>query len=269
VEVRDGHKGRLRQDWVLSLANRRPTLALTPGSRQLTLKVGDQQEFRAQVTDPDGDTAQTSFSLDGKSVAKGSSYRFQAARAGAYKLVARAVDPAGAAASRSVRIQVDPVATPKPKPPPKPKPTPAPATKPKPTAKPAVVAAVKTPAPVEDPQVTPAAAGAAAERAGLDALKEYEAAYEARDVGRLARVWLMNRNQRQSMAGFFEDVENLSVDVEIKSVTVENETVYIDFDQTIRSESRARLPKKAALMTATVIPRAGGRWVISSILPRG
>ena len=105
--------------------------------------------------------------------------------------------------------------------------------------------------------------------AGVAALQEYKSAYEALDVGRLSRVWLMNRSQKKAMKSMFRDVKVLALDLKILDVTVEDESVFIDFDQRITSQGRARISSKPARMTATVIPQAGGRWVISSILPRG
>ena len=105
--------------------------------------------------------------------------------------------------------------------------------------------------------------------AGVAALREYESAYEALDVGRLSRVWIMNRNQKKAMTTMFKDVKSLALDLKILGVTVEDESVSIDFDQKIKSQGKFRISSKPARMTATVIPQAGGRWVISSILPRG
>ena len=143
----------------------------------------------------------------------------------------------------------------------------------KPSQPPKVAAAPKPPVarptqPKPAPEPTPAAAPKRdAKKAGLDALREYESAYEARDIGRLARVWLINRNQRNSLKHFFNDVDSISMDVKIVDVYTENESVYIDFVQSFTSEGRARLKRKPANMTATVIPRGNGKWVISSILP--
>ncbi|MFP8879090.1 MAG: hypothetical protein VCE43_06330 [Myxococcota bacterium] len=105
--------------------------------------------------------------------------------------------------------------------------------------------------------------------AGVAALREYESAYEALDIGRLSRFWIMNRNQKKAMATMFKDVKTLALDLKILGVIVEDDSVYVDFDQKIKSQGRARTSSKPTRMTATVIPQAGGRWVISSILPRG
>ena len=75
--------------------------------------------------------------------------------------------------------------------------------------------------------------------------------------------------KKKAMATMFKDVKTLALDLKILGVIVEDDSVYVDFDQKIKSQGRARTSSKPTRMTATVIPQAGGRWVISSILPRG
>jgi hypothetical protein len=121
--------------------------------------------------------------------------------------------------------------------------------------------------PVRSARAEPSA-GESAENAGVAALREYEAAYEALDIARLARIWSMNRNERRTMAALFQDAQRISLELEIQTVQVEDESVYIDFDQVVREVGQASLTGRPARMTATVIPQAAGHWVISSILPR-
>ncbi len=273
VTVDDGHQGLIEQTWQLSFDNRQPNLSLSPSSRSVALSVGEKYEFEANATDPDGESVRYAFAVNGEQVSTKPRYTFVAERAGSFEVTARAIDGGGASVRKSVQIKVAAkapppqvaVAKPKTAPPP-PAVTKPRAPEPIATPEPAPVVVAKIPTPAPSP---PTAAKADPNSSGVAALREYESAYESLDVGRLSRVWIMNRNQKKAMTTMFKDVKSLTLDLTILGVTVEDESVHIDFDQKITSQGRARISSKPARMTATVIPQAGGRWIISSILPRG
>jgi hypothetical protein len=270
VTVDDGHGGQVEQAWKLAFRNRKPELRLSPSGRNITMRVGEKKEFHARGKDPDGEDLRYSFRLNGRQVSTRNKYTFKADKPGRYEIAARAIDGGGASASSTIKVRVKAVEKPVEKPaevakvePPKPEAKPEPKPKPKPKARPKPVPpkTKKATKPSSDSR-----AGAAS--AGRAVLREYESAYEARDVARMGRVYIMNRNQKQAMGAMFNDTTSVNVEVEIVGVTVENESVYIDFNQSVSSEGKARLSGKTAHMTATVIPQGGGRWIISSILPR-
>jgi serine/threonine-protein kinase len=115
------------EEWSLRLRNERPELRIEPrGDVQLT--VGGRQRFTAEARDPDGDAVTTEFLLDGRSVAVGDHYDFEARTPGRHTLLVRSRDARGADNSGRRAITVaarapEPVAPPPPPSPPDPAPS--------------------------------------------------------------------------------------------------------------------------------------------------
>jgi hypothetical protein len=240
VTVEDGNGGVAETAWSLAFTNRKPVVALTPRQREVRLQVGDTQEFQLDASDPDGESVRITYSIDGEPVASEPRFRFVAREVGQFELVARATDPGGASGRAALKLIVDPAGDVAP-----------PSTQTRGAPRPDVTASSQ-----------PAA------RAGLAALREYEAAYEALDIDRLSEVWIMTRTERKTMSMVFGDSKRIHLDLEVQSVYVEDESVLIEFDQSVRGEGARPVSGEPARMKATVVPQAGGSWVISSIQPR-
>jgi hypothetical protein len=235
VTVEDGHQGSFTEEWGLVPVNRPPILSVVPLDPETELEEGQRLTFRVQAEDPDGDAIDTAFLVGGKRVASGSSYEYRAVAPGSYALEARVTDPWGATSRQERRIRVV-SRTPEP-------PSPAP------------VAA----APPEDPK-----------EVAMSTLREYAAAYEARSLDRLSRVWVMNPEQKDAMRELFDRVDDVAVRIDRPNVVVGNGMVFVHFDQSVEARgTRAMIDGgKPRPMTATLIPRGDGSWIISSILPR-
>lgn len=251
VQISDGHGGSQTESWDISVRNRRPKLSLSPANKR-SLEVGQRLTFRAKASDPDGDSVDTEFSLDGTPIGDGETFEFRAEKPGTYVVSARATDAGGASVNLERTVTVRPVQVAAVSPP---KPTPRPASRP-PTPDTKAPTAAKPPA--VDPVVQ-------ARKAAFATLVEYEAAYEAQDIDRLSKVWLMNTRQHNAMRTFFSAMDDVALTIERKDVTVSSDKVTIDFDQQVRA--RGLNPTTAAL-TATLVRRGSDKWAISSIGPR-
>lgn len=108
---RQGDSQQVSRRWNLSVSNTRPKLSLRPTGAP-TLEVGDRLDFSAQASDPDGDRVRVEFLMNGKKVATGGSFQFQAREPGRYTVTARAVDESGAVTSleRTIQVREDPAA---------------------------------------------------------------------------------------------------------------------------------------------------------------
>jgi serine/threonine-protein kinase len=95
VRVADPLGAELKESWDIAVVNAKPRLQLSPGGN-VKLSPGDRQSFTARADDPDGDTVTTEFLLDGRKVAAGERYDFQAEQEGTFTLLVRATDAQGA-----------------------------------------------------------------------------------------------------------------------------------------------------------------------------
>jgi serine/threonine-protein kinase len=255
VHAEDDDGGSINERWDVTVEHRKPELHLLPAGVQAPLDLGERREYRIEANHPDGDPITTRFLLDGKPVAEGSLFTFRADKPGNFVLTARATDPQGAVASVDRRIEVRAKAEPAPVPAPEPARTQ--------TAAPALARATPpeesaNAAPHRDPR-----------EAALAALAEYKAAYESRNIDRLARVWIMNATQRARMKDTFENADSIDVRIEQHEVVVEEDSVTINFRQELTLTGPSMTTKGAASENvATVIRRAGDQWVISSIYQR-
>lgn len=101
---------------------------------------------------------------------------------------------------------------------------------------------------------------------GIALLKEYEAAYQAQDIERLARVWDMNPFERLTMSTLFANYESLSMSVVPRAVHRSGRGLFVDFDQT---SGRLQGRILEARFRASMIRRSSGEWVILSLKRRG
>jgi hypothetical protein len=106
VRVSDGRGGELLESWSVRVANQPPRLALTPEDPELIVRPGESVDFRAVATGADGGPARTDFRLDGRAVARGSHYTFQARQPGSHKLEVVATDAGGVQSRQLRRIEV-------------------------------------------------------------------------------------------------------------------------------------------------------------------
>jgi eukaryotic-like serine/threonine-protein kinase len=258
VHVEDDNGASINERWDVTVEHRKPELRLLPAGAQPPLELGDKREFRIEASQPDGDPITMRFLLDGKSVAEGSAFTFKADKPGNFVLTARAADAQGGVASVDRRIEVRPKAAAAASAVPAPEPaqteTAAPAAPPVVARAVPLEAAAKT-VPHRDPR-----------DAALAALAEYKAAYESRNIDRLARVWIMNSTQRARMKDTFENADSIDVRIEQRDVVVEEDSVTINFRQEL-SLTGPRMTTKGAASenVATVIRRGEDQWVISSI----
>jgi hypothetical protein len=258
VRVEDDGGGSLNERWDVTVEHRKPELRLLPGGAQAPLEPGEKREYRIEASHPDGDPLTSRFLLDGKPVAEGSLFTFSAEKPGNFLLTARATDPQGGVASVDRRIEVRAkTATPAP-----PAPAPEPARTESIAPPPAPVVARTAP---PEPPAT-AAPHRDPREAALAALGEYKAAYESRNIDRLARVWIMNATQRARMKDTFENADSIDVRIEQRDVVVEEDSVTINFRQELTLTGPSMTTKGAASENvATVIRRGEDQWVISSI----
>jgi serine/threonine-protein kinase len=258
VQVEDESGGSLNERWDVTVEHRKPELRLLPGGAQAPLELGEKREYRIEASHPDGDPVTTRFLLDGKQVAEGTLFTFSAEKPGNFLLTARAMDPQGAVASVDRRIEVRAKATTAAAPVPAPEPARTETAAPPPAPVVARTAAPEPPAtavPHRDPR-----------EAALAALAEYKAAYESRNIDRLARVWIMNATQRARMKDTFENADSIDVRIEQRDVVVEEDSVTINFRQELTLTGPSMTTKGAASENvATVIRRGEDHWVISSI----
>ncbi len=246
--------------WEVALENRRPEAKLLPAGPVL-LDPGQAKDFRVEAKDPDGDPVTTRFLLDGKPVAEGARWRFVAEAPGTHLLRVEVKDPQGGETSVERKLEVRAKGAPAEA---ARAPVPAPAT---PAAAPSgpVVASVAPVAP--PPRAVP---HRDPKEAALAALQEYKAAYEARDVARLARIWRMNPGQRAATESVFESADNVKVSLDVRKVdVVDTDNVSIDFDQELAFSGPRALSKGGSSRSTALVIRVGeDHWTISSILPR-
>jgi serine/threonine-protein kinase len=258
VHVADDYGASINERWDITVEHRKPELRLLPAGAQPPLELGERREFRIEASHPDGEPVTTRFLLDGKPVAEGSAFTFKADKPGSFVLTARAADPQGGVASVDRRIEVREKA--------------AAAAPVVPAPEPARTEAAAPPAPAAVARAVPSEAPAKTaphrdpREAALAALAEYKAAYESRNIDRLARVWIMNATQRARMKDTFENADSIDLRIEQRDVVVEEDSVTINFRQEL-SLSGPRMTTKGAASenVATVIRRGEDQWVISSI----
>lgn len=228
VAVSDGTSRPVESAWRIRVRNRPPSVQVTPAEATLRVALGEELELRARASDPDGDDTDVAFLLDGERVSTRSRWTFEAEAPGRHRLTVQVEDEDGAVGSTTRTLVV-----PEPPPPPAPEPV--------------EVAAVQDPA--------------AAARA---VMAEYERAYEARDVDRLAAVWRLGDKRESALRRFFDDVDRVSVELDIRGVAPLGGSVRVDFDQRIEASG---MPDATRSMRATVV-QDGGRWIIDALETR-
>ncbi len=93
------------------------------------------------------------------------------------------------------------------------------------------------------------------------AIREFQHAFGARDLDRLAAVWLMGESDRESVAAIFARGAETAFGVEVLGIEVDGDRAIADFDQLPQRTGTDRL-------RARIAQDADGRWVIGSIDPR-
>jgi tetratricopeptide (TPR) repeat protein len=246
-------------------ANRAPKLELTIDPAKDWVQ-GKEAVIVARARDPEGDPVSVAYSLDGREVARGDTFRFEPPEARKYVVTAVATDALGArtAVERSLTVRA---LTPPPKPasPPKPAPTPSPPIeKPaEPENRPPEIARVPDRAPV-----APAAPKLDVAAQAAKTLKVYAQAYEARDVERLRKVYTLNPQQVRSMSAFFTSADEIRMEIRTLESRLEGEsTIVVDFDQKV-SAPNLQSPDKFIPLRATLSRQADDRWVIVGIRGR-
>jgi tetratricopeptide (TPR) repeat protein len=227
VTVSDGRDS-FTESWELVLKNRKPELSVDPKPASIALSVGQAKSFSATATDPDGERVDVTFVLDGRKVASGPSYRFNAAKAANHRLEIVASDASGAKTVITKQIRVS--STSVDRVPPTPAPTPA--------------------GPNDEP----------AWKVGVrEALGEYESAIEAKDMARLQQVWMLNDESLyfRRWQAKFESSHDISVEIAIRSMENQGAQVMVEFDQTEQSRGKIRTWR----YHSTLIER-GGAWQI-------
>jgi serine/threonine protein kinase len=109
-----------------------------------------------------------------------------------------------------------------------------------------------------------------AKEAAMKTLRAYEAAFEARDMNRLANVWTMNPSQRSATERIFNGCSSITLTLTEKGVQVgpAGDQVLIDFDQRVQGSGASCLAPGTTFASTATLKRSGDRWVISSIGPR-
>jgi len=103
------------------------------------------------------------------------------------------------------------------------------------------------------------------EDAALAALTEYQAAYERRDLTRLAEVWKMDPFEYELMQQIFRGNDNLRVSILEQGVATVGDQIAVDFDQAV---ARTSVKRARVSLRASLVRRPGGEWMILSIEPR-
>jgi hypothetical protein len=93
------------------------------------------------------------------------------------------------------------------------------------------------------------------------AIREFQAAFGARDLERLAAVWLMGEGDRASVEQLFAGRADTEFGVEVHGVDVDGARATVDFDQVPQRTGTDRL-------RARIEQGPDGRWVIATIDPR-
>jgi len=99
----------------------------------------------------------------------------------------------------------------------------------------------------------------------LNLLAEYEAAYQARDIERLGRVWVMDAYERFVMAGLFRSYEQLSMSLKPGDVRSSGSTVLVDF---VQRTARLSGSRGGAQLRAALARRNSGEWVVYEVWDR-
>jgi serine/threonine-protein kinase len=104
------------------------------------------------------------------------------------------------------------------------------------------------------------------EAEALATMKEYEAAYEARDIDRLARIWEMSSDQKENMKKFFGSIKTLSIVIDKVRVQQNGDRLSVEFDQKVTAPDVQ--PTQAALVATLVRNESGSGWKIEKMRPR-
>jgi hypothetical protein len=106
-----------------------------------------------------------------------------------------------------------------------------------------------------------APADPAAAESPAAAIREFQAAFGARDLERLATVWLMGEGDRASVEDLFARRADTAFGVEVLGMEVDGERAIVDFEQIPQRTGTDRL-------RARIEQAPDGRWVIATIDPR-
>ena len=225
VTVAGSGKKQASASWQVSLTkNNPPTLSLTPGSAEVRLEVGKSRDFVAKATDPDGDRVNVVYKLDGKRVGKGDSYRFSAKTEGRHVLEVLASDPQGAAAP-SVKKTI-------------------------------VVAAVQRQKPIPAVQRP---GGKKMKKELVDALAQYERAFESCNVSKLEQIWVMQGPEKLAYQTICENFAPLRVTAkatEKHSVKGDQALVCYSLNAISKGSGTPVIPNQ--VMTGTMVDRGDG-----------
>ena len=247
VRVLDGQGGEAAANWKLEIRNRKPKLSLRPIDDPGHLTVGETRTFTARAQDPDGDAVTVRFALNGSVVAQGDTYDFVANTPGKFRIEAQASDSRGAITRliRGIEVSSPQTRGPAETPPPEPK-------------APEVAALVPTqPAPTPTPGTDPV----------IEAMEEYQQAYQERDMLRLSRVWMMSSFEKAYLRRYFETCD-IRVLLDLKDPTLDGDTASVEFEQSIRYRCSEGEASDYALMRAQLVKRSSGAWQILSITER-
>jgi len=96
-----------------------------------------------------------------------------------------------------------------------------------------------------------------------DILNEYRAAYEARDVDRLANVWQMKPKQFTSTSQFFKQAKKIQISVASKNARPEGNGIAFEFNQQIKAKGMREV---SASYNASLTETSNG-WQITDLKP--
>jgi hypothetical protein len=237
VEVDDSRGYSVRESWNVVVKNRKPKVAVSPGTQTVTLAAGSSSSFSARVSDPDGDSTQTVFLLNGRKVASGTSWRLDNAPAGRHKLEVVATDAAGArtTVTRTLEVKATTVADSRDA-----------GTRPPPPS---------PPPPGDNPGIR-------------EALERYENCLNRRDMGCLEKVWILPAGSiyRKRWERKFSSPDPFQVDVTIQSIQRRG-----DDQATVLYHQREASPNKSKVWPykAVLLKRTTDEWqIIENALER-
>jgi hypothetical protein len=116
--------------------------------------------------------------------------------------------------------------------------------------------------------VSLAACGTDARQGVREALGEYVAACEARDLERLQAVWGIPQSERALVRTLLDHSDRVSLKIDTREMVVADDSATVEFDQTLEFSGPAGEGYDRSRLEASLIRRARGDWMIIDIARR-
>jgi len=110
--------------------------------------------------------------------------------------------------------------------------------------------------------------GASRDDGALATMREFQAAFEEKDIDRLAAVWLMSSLERDTTERVFKHGRDTRVRLELRGIESKGSRATVDFDQRLITATTRPVQSALDRLSAWIARAADGRWVISQMRPR-